>query len=141
MGPEHIAVLTVLAADCVTDIKRKEILFVPTAAAACLGLLYDLACGRDALFILGGLIPGALLALLSVLSRQAVGFGDAVVLFAVGTWSGPAASVMTLAAALAIQAFASVVYRLAGGKKKELPFVPAVTAAYLMAVFIVYKGP
>ena len=81
--------------------------------------------------------PGALLALLSAASRGNVGFGDAVMIMAVGAWCGVLTAVVTLMAALGIQTMVSLVYSISGGRKKELPFVPAILGGYIVSLLII----
>ena len=134
MEVKEIAVICAVSVNSIVDMKRREILFVPTVLFLCAGVIYSLSAGCSLLFVLMGLLPGAALALLSFASRGAVGFGDAVMIAAAGTWIGLVPAVITLAAALGIQAAVSAVYLFAGGKRKELPFVPAILAGYLLSI-------
>ena len=134
MGVKEIAVICAASVNSIVDMKRREILFVPTILFLCAGAVYGLVNGCSLLFILTGLLPGASLALLSLASRGAVGFGDAVMIGAAGVWIGLVPALITLAAALGIQAAISAVYIFAGGKRKDLPFVPAILAGYLLSI-------
>lgn len=134
MELKEIVVICAAAMNSISDMKRREILFIPTVLFLFAGAVYSLADGCSILFVLAGVLPGAALALMSVASRGAVGFGDAVMIAAAGAWVGFVPAVITLAAALGIQAAVSAVYLCAGGKKKELPFVPAILAGYLISI-------
>lgn len=134
--PAKVLVLCMLAANGVCDIRKKEILLLPTVVFAAAGIIFDAAAGMSAAKVLCGLLPGALLAALSAASCQAVGAGDAILLASVGIWTGCGTAFLTLAAAFWIQAAVSVIYGLTGGRKKELPFVPAILAAYALLIVL-----
>ena len=136
IGPEELIILCMLAVNSISDIRKKEILFLPTVVWAAGGVVYDIASGRDAMFIICGLIPGALLAALSAVSRQAVGAGDAVVVSAAGIWGGWRIAFLSLLIAFCVQTTFSAVYRIAGGRGKELPFVPSLCAAYVLGLLL-----
>ncbi len=138
MGTEQAVVLCALAVNSVSDIYTKEILPAPTILVSCAGFFRSLLCGEGLPFSLMGLIPGALVGVLSVFSRGAIGLGDALVLTAVGLWCGCGTAFLTFLSALVLQSAVSVIYRLSGGKKKELPFVPALLGGFLICVLIGY---
>ena len=136
MEIEQIAVICASAVNCVHDIRKKEILFIPTILFAGAGVVFGILHGRDAAFFLSGILPGAFLTVISYFSRQAVGFGDAVIILAVGIWCGCGRAFFTLFSALLIQSVFAIIYRAAGGKKKELPFVPALASGYLLSLAV-----
>jgi hypothetical protein len=71
------------------DIRRREILPVFTCLAAGAGALWKLAvlkCGLGPLLL--SLIPGVLSAVLSFLTDEDIGYGDAILIAAAGIWCG-----------------------------------------------------
>ena len=134
MNAGEIAVLGMAAVNAVRDIRRKEILFRPTLIFAAAGVIYGILQKQEPLFIVTGLLPGMMVMLLSAASRGAVGFGDAVFLAAAGIWTGWRSAAAMFLCGLLIQSAVSAVYKLSGGSRKELPFIPAMFAGYLLCL-------
>ena len=139
-GLQEIAVLCMAAVNSFWDIRKKEILFSPTILFAAAGVIYGIASSKEPAALFGGMIPGLMLMAFSAASRGAVGFGDALFLLSAGAWTGWKAAALMFFTALMIQSAASVVYKLAGGRKKELPFIPAMFAGYLLWLILFQHG-
>jgi len=132
----EVFILCVTGLNAAYDLRKKQILLWPTVVFAAAGVIFNLVRGEGAFFIIYGLIPGVLMAGLSFLSGSAVGLGDAIFIGTLGVWTGGKEALLTLLIAFGIQAAVSVLYRILGGRKKELPFIPAVLAAHILLLIL-----
>ena len=83
--------------------------------------------------ILCGMLPGASIIMLSVMTGQAVGSGDGMMLMVIGAAGGVYVSVMTLMFASTIAAVMMPVLLIAGKVKKKstIAFIPYLLAGYV----------
>lgn len=124
-----------LLVNCLPDIRRREIYFLPTLAAGAAGVIWQFAAGGGELHdVLTGLIPGAAVLLLSFLTGGGIGAGDGIVLCAVSAWIGIWNVIQILGLALTGSFLVSIRFFVAGQRKKELPFLP-----FLMTGFVLWK--
>ena len=129
-----------LLSGAVQDVKSKslraDLLLIP-GILAILAVLTEkgAACLPG---MLTGLLPGAFLFLLSSLSREAVGRGDALAVSLLGAALGPAETVSILMLALFGSAIFCCLLLVMGrvSKHTALPFIPFLAAAYLVTVLI-----
>ena len=135
-------VLALLGGNAFWDIRRKEILPVTVIAAGILGILVRLIAGRNAFgrpaSIMEGLaaagidlLPGAAMLLFSRASGEKLGGGDALMLCALGIWTGALPALCCFCLGLLLTAAAAGILRLAGRRQKELPFIPFLLAGYV----------
>lgn len=129
------AILVVfLGVEAVADYRHRNIsavcaVTVLAALAAC-----NLICGnmgwKD---ILCGMLPGAFIIMLSVMTGQAIGSGDGLVLMVIGAAGGVYVSVMALMFAGTIAAVMMPVLLMAGKVKKKstIAFIPYLLAGYV----------
>lgn len=90
--------------------------------------------GIELLFYLMAVIPGAAMIGLAKVSRESIGYGDGYLLVVIGLFLGIKRTIVILTGALFITALSSM-WLLVGkraGLKKELPFIPALLAAFLL---------
>ena len=80
---------------------------------------------------LWGLLPGALVVLLAFLSRQAIGYGDGMILGACGCWLGMKRTLeIFFLASVGAAVFAGILLlRKKADRKDRLPFLPFLAAA------------
>ena len=128
-----IPAFLLLSVCTVSDIRRREVSLWVCIAAGVLGLWVRLAFG-DTLFpgLIFSLLPGAVFVIISALSHEKVGMGDAAVLLALGAMLSPYELMSLLVAGLlAISFFSLVLLTL---KKvslgSRLPMVPFMLAAF-----------
>jgi leader peptidase (prepilin peptidase)/N-methyltransferase len=136
MRVAEAAVICMTVINSIQDIRKKEILLIPTVLAGAAGAVWTALNGRPAGSMLLGFVPGALVLVLSILSKGRVGSGDAVVIMALGTWLGIAAAAGILLTALLAAAAAGAVYMAKGGRKKEMPFIPFLAAGCVLYILI-----
>lgn len=135
------AFCAVLGIGSIQDIREKRVgLPIILAGAA---VVFVIRCQEPAGAagigdILLGMVPGAVLAGLAIISQQAIGLGDALMVAVTGLYTGMsqawaelmAACMLALAAALVLL----VIFK--KGKKYELPFLPFLLAAHLIMLCI-----
>ena len=87
--------------------------------------------------MLSGALPGVLLLLLALLTGL-VGYGDGIVLTAVGVLVGLRESVLILTVGLVLAAVCSVVLLALGkaGRKTQIPFLPFMAVAWILVEVI-----
>ncbi len=126
--------LGVLAAFSVYDIKTEQVPVLAVTAAAVAAVIYRLCAGEGIAFFAAGLIPGALVLLLSYVTRESIGRGDGLMLCALGLFLGwqPCFAVFGMALVLSsVLAMLLLIFRRAG-RKTELPFLPSLFGGYFL---------
>ena len=117
------------------DIRRKTIPVIPLMIWGIVGVAQHLIYGRlDAISMAAGLIPGILAYILSVLTHERIGKGDALLLLVTGIYMGFWGNVFMLWVALIMAAVGGVTAVAVFGKDRnsELPFVPFLSAAGML---------
>lgn len=114
------------------DIRNKKIRLIYPAVWGCAGCILRMAGGQF-LPVLTGCLPGVALLGISWATRGAVGMGDGMIVAALGMTAGFWDSLLSLFWALAAAAVIGCVMMIAGkwGRKKQIPFVPFLWAAYM----------
>lgn len=137
MSREEICMAVFLGVNAWTDIRKREICFPVLCIFLVGGILCRIADGTlfpDGVFSAG---IGMSIIGMSVLSRGRVGFGDGLLLLAMGT----VLNYRELAGVLCISLFLCAIYAgilalvLKKGRNKEIPFAPFLLAGYLGGVF------
>lgn len=87
---------------------------------------------------IGFAIGFVLLALVSVITKQGIGFGDAKLFGVIGLTSGSFCTYSTLFTSLLISAVISIVLLISGkkGKKESIPFGPCIALGYVVVLFL-----
>lgn len=143
-GPDMAVIWTgiFLIAGSIEDVKYKQIRVIP--AAVC--LLANLAAswlsadfswmGTSRESAAAGLAAAAFLLPVCFITREAVGYGDCLAVAVCGTAAGLEKTVLILETAFIFAAVpaAFLLLRRKAGKQDTLPFVPFLTAAYLIFV-------
>lgn len=100
------------------------------------GLLYGLLWG-DTTFVRGltALFPGVIALILAYITGEQIGYGDGVLLLAMGGCMGDEGTIVALFGALAASFVVSIVMVVSGkaGRKHRLPFVPFLFMGSIMA--------
>lgn len=131
--------LLLLGLNCWGDIKKREIYLIPTILYGLLGLilqLYELKSIH--LGLLTGMIPGLFLLMTGMVSSGKVGYGDGILVLALGIWIGFFKCLMTLTTGLLLaaiwSAFSLVIKRFK--KDDQIPFIPFLFFGYLVRLII-----
>lgn len=117
------------------DLKHQSVSLHMALAAAALGILSHFMWPQSShLLWLSGILPGILLLFTAWITHQEIGYGDGLVLAVTGLCLGFSASVFILMAGLLFLAPVSLFYLVCkkAGRKKTLPFIPFLTAGYLL---------
>lgn len=139
----YAAVAVVMLICTVADIRRKEIsvwLFVILGITAITG--YIVCAEQKGWMLIVGMVPGMLMLILAKITEQSIGYGDGIILVEIGVVTGVGKCMLVLAAALAMAGLFSlgiiVIKRV--DKKYKIPFVPFLTAAYLIVFCFQLNG-
>ena len=133
MKPEEGVVLAVLAVNGASDFWRKEILPIPTILTGLLGILWKACFRKEAVWlILGYMVPGLLLMILSRITHEKIGLGDGLVICTSGIWLGFFETLHMLTWSLLLAAVAAAGLLLLKSNKKEISFVPFLLITFLM---------
>ncbi len=119
------------------DIRKKTIPVIPMMLWGIVGVCLHLYYGRlSATVMAAGLIPGAAAYILSLLSHEKIGKGDAVLLMVTGVYMGFWGNIFMLWIGLVLAAMGGVVAVTMFRKTRsyELPFVPFLFAAFLLMI-------
>lgn len=84
-----------------------------------------------------GMIPGIILLLLGKLTRESIGYGDGCLIIIIGIFLGINKTIELMMTALFMAAIYSIflISFKKAGRKKEMPFVPALFIAFLLMRF------
>lgn len=137
----NVIQLFLLAISAISDMRKKEIsiwLVISMAVISLIDGVLSLVLHKKTVTELAiSLIPGVLLVVLSVLSRQSIGYGDGLITMAIGVAFG----ISKLFAGLAIALFASgvmsiflIVVRKAK-RNDTFPFIPFILAGMVVSMF------
>ena len=133
-----IGILIILILSSIEDIRKKEILLWEIATC---GFMSVAAMGFaiyegsfDILYILLSLLPGALMLLLSLITREGIGYGDGLIILAAGPAIGFDDLIMALMTAIVLSGlFSGILLIVKKAKRKTriafMPFLAAGCAA------------
>lgn len=144
MQSVYMALLVYLAIESHRDIKEREIsvkntiwfaiIAILQKAGMCIFQSIDMTAGAAVLSLLMALLPGVLLLLLSRITRQAIGYGDGLLLLVCGLYLGGKEAGVLFVTGLLILFPISLGLLISGHAKRktQLPFAPCLLAAYLL---------
>ena len=120
----------------IQDIRKKEIYFFVTVAVGVVGIIYSLANGVHLVSLAAAFVPALILVALSLLTKDHIGMGDAIIAFAIGCWCDLYYVAFVLLAALLFVSVFGMICFMRGKHKTELPFVPFVFAGCLLKTLL-----
>lgn len=141
-----IVCVVLLGMNAISDLLRKEILLIPTAAAASAGFVWRIFLLHFAApELLWSVIPGGILLMTACLTNGKIGVGDGLLIIAAGTWIGfPEIMYIVCIALIMASAGGAVLFavRAGAGRKEyrsgksiEMPFVPYLFASSIIVWF------
>ena len=121
----------------ICDIKSRKIYIPICVIFAAVGLIvFVMGSRKQILSLIGGILCGVCLMLLSYFTEEGIGMGDGYVVTAVGIWSGGEKTFAALMGGLFLAAVFGIL-RVCTGKadgKTEFAFVPFLMSAYVSLV-------
>lgn len=128
-----VIVLLLLSYSSFTDITTKKVMMLPvwmTYLLALIGLLFP-SFGDDIKLL--GALPGIALMTISIVSKGAIGAGDAYLAIAVGIFLGPGFAMGILLISSIVAAIYSLIMLVAKrvDRKDKIPFVPFMLCGYM----------
>ncbi|MBR6770416.1 MAG: prepilin peptidase [Lachnospiraceae bacterium] len=131
-----------LIAASITDIRKKEISVILIGLFVATSIVYSIAFqtmkGNDFLY---ALIPGSSLLALGIMTKESIGYGDGLLILALGILLGLEKCLITVGmglAASAIYALVLLAFRKVNGKSR-LPFVPFLTIGLGVTFLVGYQ--
>lgn len=120
----YCAGLFLLAGLSAEDIKSREISVFKVLGSAGLAVLYRILSDQfSSQEIMGCLFPGALLLVLSFLTRESIGYGDGMAVIALGLWTGGWFTLAVVCTAIMLSGICGIIC-LVRRKKEMIPFTP-----------------
>lgn len=138
---ECVSLLAMLGILSMEDLHEKKIRSFEILIFGILGLLFHLIFKRLSIEnLLGGLLIGAGLLLISWLSGEQIGYGDGLLFLVTGIFLGFWDNMILLWGAAILMGLVSLFLYLTGkiGRKERIPFIPFVLLAYVLLLF--WKG-
>jgi len=136
---EYIGALGMLGFNALTDWKRKEISVMATCAFGILGIVLHLIF-RSVEFkeMLLGMAFGGGIFIVSYLTKEQIGKGDAFLLTILGLYIGAQQVIAVFVVAIFLASIVAIILRVVKKKEKdfELPFAPFIFCGYLVYMFI-----
>lgn len=124
-----------LAFSSIMDIWKRKVYLIPAAAAGLSGIIIHVvnrqmtwkSCG-------GGVVIGCVMLAAARISDEAIGYGDGAAVIVIGIWMGFYHTVEVLLTGLTMAAVFSAILLLSkrAGRKKSIPFIPFLFAAYIL---------
>lgn len=110
----------------VEDMKEQQVSMPVILELGGMGVLYAVAAGH-----VPSLLPGCLVLLVGFFSQERIGYGDGWLILALGMWIDTVELLHLFFGGVTLCFLYALCFR-----KKELPLVPFLTAAYLMGRWI-----
>ncbi len=133
-------VLLFLGIEAMVDYKKRTVSLWFCMGALLVALAFNLVSGRMGIAQMSaGCVTGALILLMSFISKQKIGCGDGVVLAVIGMWLGGFVSFMTLVIGSTAAAAVLSVLLITGRVKKgqQTAFVPFLLAGFVGVIAFV----
>ena len=108
------------------DLRKKQISEKGLIGFGIIGMIYAVVCKNHLFSILIGILPGCILLLFGRMTKQAIGYGDGILLLFMGLFLSGRDILALLGMALCLSSFFVVLLFFIGKLKKRmtLPFVP-----------------
>ena len=130
----QIGLLAFLAAAAFIDLRSRSLGLIMLCVSFTAGFLLQTVRGELSLWeLLGGAALGAACAVISFLSRQAIGYGDSFAIGVCGAWLGLYEGIFLLLCSFLVMAvFGIFLLALRKARPKDsLPFIPFLLAGYI----------
>lgn len=130
---QWVVLLSVLIPAALRDLFEKQVHIFICLAGFLAGVVARLVGFGDDFTTFYGIIPGVVLLLTSVISREAIGYADGLVMIAIGMTTGIEAGLAILLYSLVFSSVVSLLLLVTkkAGRSTELPFVPFILIAVI----------
>lgn len=119
------------------DIKGKRVGVVFILCFAILGIVIHLFLGSRSIGeIIGGMVVGGFLFLISIISGERIGKGDALMVTVSGIYLGFWNNLFLFWVASIFSGVAGLVFLFKGRKNEEIPFAPFLLGVYLLSLIM-----
>lgn len=128
----------ILAIQSFYDLKRKELPVLVTVTGAGIGLLFWIILGNRSITLFAGFLPGILLLLFAKISREAIGYGDGLLIVMMGMYLKINSLISVCMWAFSLAGVVALFLLITAKKKgkQEIPFVPFLLVGFLMEVLL-----
>ncbi len=134
-----IILITFLGICSYTDIKGKYILVKISIIYGILGIVYGFCFeNRGILEILIGIVPGIIVLIISVITKESIGKGDALIILVMGIYTGIVNNLIVFIYALFFTVIVGIILLLImkKGRKFRIAFAPFIFLGYLVFLII-----
>ena len=117
------------------DIRTREIRVIELVVFAIIGIILNLVNHTNSLIsVMGGVAVGVCILIISILSHEKVGRGDACIIMVTGIYLGFLNTLLLMWVSFVLAAIGGMLVLSKSDKtmEKELPFVPFLLAGYLL---------
>lgn len=132
-------VITMLAVETVSDIRTKTVSMLRIMFFIIIGAVVNIFIYYQSIqSVLGGMAVGGIIMLYALLSKQSIGYGDALIFICTGLYVGLSKNLRILFFSLIAASLAGGIYALVKKKdiKTEIPFVPCILGTYIFMTCI-----
>ena len=136
----QVILLLAIAAAAAADIHTKHLPWLLPAGVFVSGVTYQLIAQTSGIWqLLGGCAVGGALVIISLLSRQAMGLGDALMFIASGAFLGLYDNLFLLLISVSLSAICSLILLivLKAKGKYSFPFMPFMLLGYICLLLLV----
>lgn len=136
MSCVDIILLICLAILSIWDIKKKMIPVIPIVLTGILLAGYRLWTGVGLIVPGLGLLPGIVLLIAALCTKESIGYGDGLVFCMIGIGCGVQKTMAVLGLSLLAAALTAMVVLVTrkGNRKTKLPFLPCILLGYLLCL-------
>lgn len=129
------ALLIYIGIGAYEDIKHESLSLIYLAAGGLTGIILQLTLGhKNFMYLAEGALVGLVLLLVAYSSRQAIGYGDAIMFMVTGIFAGLVGNILLLLVSLILSSLASVVlviFKVKKGKDR-VPLVPFILTGFVL---------
>ena len=130
-----VLLLLFLGGAAILDYRKRELPVIYIGIGFCIGLTLRLVIGTPTVFeLLLGCLIGAVFLLVARISREAIGYGDGLMIIATGASLGVIDNVLLMLCALVLAALFSIGLLIVKKykRKDEIPFIPFLLGGYVV---------
>lgn len=125
-------VLIFLLYETMEDLKYRSVSLISLAVSGGVGILWNVLKRENTMeSVCVGVLIGAILILIGIITKEAVGIGDGAIFMITGIFLGGFANIQLIIASMVIGMGMGIFLKIRKSKAKEIPFIPCVLLAYL----------